>query len=83
MLSASATVGGSGDTAGRDWVQLSRKHQIEVDRERAFVSVFGGKTDCLNVGDELVSVIASRGWPFPSRTYAGSVRTGLVAAPSS
>lgn len=56
----------AGDTAGRDWVQLSRKHQIEVDRERAFVSVFGGKlTDCLNVGDELVSVIASLGVAIP------------------
>ena len=30
----------AGDPGGRDWVQLSRKHQIEVDRERGFVSVF-------------------------------------------
>ncbi len=57
----------AGDTAGRDWVQLSRKHQIEVDRERAFVSVFGGKlTDCLNVGDELVSVVESLGVTIPN-----------------
>ena len=40
----------AGDPGGRDWVQLSRKHQIEVDRERGFVSVFGGKlTDCLKI----------------------------------
>lgn len=58
----------AGDSAGRDWVQLSRKHQIEVDRDRSFVSVFGGKlTDCLNVGDELVSVIASLGISIPSQ----------------
>jgi len=57
----------AGDTAGRDWVQLSRKHQIEVDRERAFVSVFGGKlTDCLNVGDELVAVVESLGVTIPN-----------------
>ena len=74
----------AGDTAGRDWVQLSRKHQIEVDRERAFVSVFGGKlTDCLNVGDELVSVIASLGVAIPKPDVRWFGEDGLVAAPSS
>lgn len=57
----------AGDVAGRDWVQLSREHQVEVDSDRAFVSVFGGKlTDCLNVGDELVAVIASLGVTIPN-----------------
>jgi alpha-glycerophosphate oxidase/glycerol-3-phosphate dehydrogenase len=57
----------AGDVAGRDWVQLSREHQVEVDSDRAFVSVFGGKlTDCLNVGDELVAVIASLGVAIPN-----------------
>ncbi len=52
----------AGETAGRDWVQLSRKHEIEVDRERRYVSIFGGKlTDCLNVGDELVDQLADLG----------------------
>ena len=46
----------------RDWVQLSRKHEIEVDRERRFLSIFGGKlTDCINVGDEVVALIHGLG----------------------
>jgi alpha-glycerophosphate oxidase/glycerol-3-phosphate dehydrogenase len=64
----------AGDPGGRDWVQLSRKHQIEVDRERRFVSVFGGKlTDCLNVGEELVEVIGDLGVvvPEPNAVWFG------------
>ncbi len=45
-----------------DWTSLSRKHEIEVDRETSTVSVFGGKlTDCLNVGGEVVDAIADLG----------------------
>jgi glycerol-3-phosphate dehydrogenase len=34
-----------------DWMQLSRKHEVEVDARSRHISVFGGKlTDCLNVG---------------------------------
>ena len=51
----------------QDWVQLSRKHEIEVDRGRRYLSIFGGKlTDCINVGDELVAVIEGLGIPTPS-----------------
>ena len=40
---------------GVDWTQLSRKHVIEVDNERRYLTIFGGKlTDCLNVGEEVV-----------------------------
>ncbi|MEM7406447.1 MAG: FAD-dependent oxidoreductase [Pseudomonadota bacterium] len=43
-----------GDGAGSDFLQLSRKHVVEVDREQAHISIFGGKlTDCLNVGEEI------------------------------
>ena len=53
---------GSGDHETTDWTSLSRKHEIEVDRDRAVVSVFGGKlTDCLNVGDEVVEAIERLG----------------------
>lgn len=45
-----------------DWLQLSRKHAIDVDEQKAHISVFGGKlTDCLNVGDEIADVVASLG----------------------
>ena len=45
-----------------DWLQLSRKHAIDVDDKQAHISVFGGKlTDCLNVGDEIADVVESLG----------------------
>ncbi len=48
-----------------DWLQLSRKHAIDVDEDQAHISVFGGKlTDCLNVGDEIAAVVASLGVPL-------------------
>jgi len=57
-------VQGEGGVA--DWVQLSRKHEIEVDRERAHLSIFGGKlTDCLNVGNEVVDLVQSLGVEVP------------------
>ncbi len=47
----------------QDWHQLSRKHIIEVDSEKAVVSVLGGKlTDCLNVGQEVVDELARLGF---------------------
>lgn len=46
----------------QDWTALSRKHEIEVDRARKHVSIFGGKlTDCVNVGDEVVDEVAGLG----------------------
>ena len=53
-------VQGSGGSS--DWMQLSRKHVIEVDAARAHISVFGGKlTDCLNVGEELCAYVQELG----------------------
>lgn len=60
--------------ASSDWMQLSRKHAVEVDRERAHISIFGGKlTDCLNVGEEVASAVMSLGvdLPFPKRRWYG------------
>lgn len=45
-----------------DWIQLSRKHAIDVDSDRRFITIFGGKfTDCLNVGDEITDIVESLG----------------------
>ncbi|MGI9614115.1 MAG: FAD-dependent oxidoreductase [Acidimicrobiales bacterium] len=45
-----------------DWTSLSRKHEIDLDRNRNVVSVFGGKlTDCLNVGEEISEAVAELG----------------------
>ncbi len=55
----------SGDTSDVDWTSLSRKHEIELDRDRRAVTVFGGKlTDCLNVGEEVADAVQSLGLPL-------------------
>ncbi|MCB1140954.1 MAG: FAD-dependent oxidoreductase [Leptospiraceae bacterium] len=57
----------SGD-GGKDWMQLSRKHAIEVDKKKHHISIFGGKlTDCLNVGDEVTEEISHFGINIPFR----------------
>lgn len=51
---------GGGD--GADWMQLSRKHVVEVDEIRKQVTIFGGKlTDCLNVGEEIADAVRDLG----------------------
>ena len=53
-----------------DWLQLSRKHEIDVDRARAHLSIFGGKlTDCVNVGDEVSELVAQLGVALPHQGY--------------
>lgn len=57
----------TGEGAAADWVQLSRKHVIEVDRARSQLTIFGGKlTDCLNVGDEVVDELRKLGIAIPN-----------------
>ncbi|MBK8251454.1 MAG: FAD-dependent oxidoreductase [Polyangiaceae bacterium] len=63
--------GGQGKS---DWLQLSRKHEVEADLERAHISIFGGKlTDCLNVGQEVFDEVMRLGVapPFPKRRWYG------------
>ena len=63
------------DTAGssdnnQDWMQLSRKHATEVDKERNYISIFGGKlTDCLNVGEEISEIVEDMGIEFPFKKF--------------
>jgi len=46
--------------ASPDWMQLSRKHAIDV--EGTCISIFGGKmTDCLNVGEEVFVAVSRLG----------------------
>jgi len=50
------------DQVSSDWLQLSRKHEIEVSSERRVISIFGGKlTDCLNVGEEVLDEVRTLG----------------------
>jgi alpha-glycerophosphate oxidase/glycerol-3-phosphate dehydrogenase len=54
-----------GDTSSVEWTSLSRKHEIEADRERQVITVFGGKlTDCLNVGEEVADEVEALGIPL-------------------
>ncbi len=56
--------------ASADWMQLSRKHEIDVDRRSAHISIFGGKlTDCVNVGDEVSDLVRELGIELPYPKY--------------
>ena len=59
------------ETAGsRDFLQLSRKHALDVNLRDAHVSIFGGKlTDCINVGDEVCGTVANMGIRLPHPGY--------------
>ncbi|MDI5921721.1 glycerol-3-phosphate dehydrogenase/oxidase [Halomonas sp. LR5S13] len=62
---------GGGD---RDFLNLSRKHAIDIDDERRHLSIFGGKlTDCLNVGEEVVEEVRRLGVeiPYPDVRWYG------------
>jgi len=59
-----------GDSQNRDWLQLSRKHEIDVNQQQAHLSIFGGKlTDCVNVGNEVAAIVADLGIALPYRHY--------------
>lgn len=65
--------GGEGDGT-TDWTRLSRKHALELDPARRYVSIFGGKlTDCINVGDEICDLLRRAGveLPFPDYVWYG------------
>ena len=68
------TASGAQGAGGKDWMQLSRKHVIEVDAKTRHLTIFGGKlTDCLNVGEEVCDELARLGLtaPFPERVWYG------------
>ncbi len=57
-----------------DWVELSRKHELDVDTGKRHISIFGGKlTDCINVGDEIAQLVQSFGLqlPYPDQVWYG------------
>jgi glycerol-3-phosphate dehydrogenase len=57
-----------------DWLQMSRKHVVEVDPAAAHVSIFGGKlTDCINVGQEVALRVQALGvdLPYPVARWYG------------
>jgi glycerol-3-phosphate dehydrogenase len=60
----------TGTSGSRDWLELSRKHEIDVNQEATHISIFGGKlTDCLNVGEEICERVQKLGIPLPHPKY--------------
>ena len=58
----------------KDWTELSRRHEVESDRRYRMISVLGGKlSDCLNVGEEVVSSLEDLGYKTskPSTRWYG------------
>jgi alpha-glycerophosphate oxidase/glycerol-3-phosphate dehydrogenase len=54
------------DDGNADWVALSRKHAIDVNKDDKYLSIFGGKlTDCINVGEEVSQIVKSLGIDLP------------------
>jgi len=50
------------DVKEQDWTSLSRKHEIEVDKKKKLITIFGGKlTDCINVGKEVSDLVRKLG----------------------
>lgn len=67
-------VASSANGSSRDWMQLSRKHAVEVNARDRHVTIFGGKlTDCLNVGDEICAELRALGieLPYAERVWYG------------
>ena len=67
-----ALKGKTGD--GRDFLQLSRKHAVDLNQPEKHVSIFGGKhTDCVNVGDEICGYVErmSVALPFAGHKWYG------------
>lgn len=59
---------GNGQNSGdeRDWLLMSRKHEIDVNFDNSHISIFGGKlTDCINVGNEIYEIVSSMGIALP------------------
>ncbi len=57
-----------------DWLQMSRKHEIDVNWDRTHVSIFGGKlTDCINIGNEITRIVSAMEikLPFPDYKWYG------------
>lgn len=64
-----------------EFLQLSRKHVVEVNSADAHISILGGKlTDCINVGKEVSKAVQRLGVTLPFSDYTwygepvGSVR---------
>lgn len=60
----------SNQGSDRDFLQLSRKHVVDTNRDTAHISIFGGKlTDCVNVGNEIAEALGQLGVTLPKADF--------------
>ena len=72
----------AGEDTDRDWTELSRRHAVEADEQRATIAILGGKiSDCLNVGEEVVAAAQACGLEAapPDRAWFGEPSEGVRA----
>ena len=51
-----------------DWTKLSRKHEIDINKQKRYISIFGGKlTDCINIGEEICEKVERLGLSLPQK----------------
>ena len=51
-----------------DWTKLSRKHEIDINQQKSYISIFGGKlTDCINVGEQVCEKVERLGLSLPQK----------------
>ena len=51
-----------------DWTKLSRKHEIDINQQKSYISIFGGKlTDCINIGEEVCEKVERLGLSLPQK----------------
>ncbi len=51
-----------------DWTKLSRKHEIDINQQKSYISIYGGKlTDCINIGEELCDKVELLGFSLPKK----------------
>ena len=64
-----------------DWTKLSRKHEIDINQQKAYISIFGGKlTDCINIGEEVCEKVEQLGVSLQqkSRKWYGEPDQGIL-----
>ena len=58
----------NGNYPYEDWTKLSRKHEIDINQQKAYISIFGGKlTDCINIGEEVCEKVERLGLSLPQK----------------
>ena len=59
---------GDQNNKNEEWMKLSRKHAVDVNREQKYISIFGGKlTDCINIGEVVCETVKQLGITLPEQ----------------